>query len=88
MPYENIEISNGSEGYHAIDLYDMLLYYFQINDEFPKPLDLEFLECIHFIITNNGTWVGIPWQTAVFNFVEDIKPNKLKSELNFRFKEI
>jgi hypothetical protein len=86
LPYENIEISDGSEGYHAIDLYDMLLFYFQINDEFPKPLDLEFLECIHFIITNNGTWVGIPWQTAVFNFVEDIKPNKLKSELNFRFK--
>jgi hypothetical protein len=86
LPYENIEISDGSEGYHAIDLYDMLLFYFQINDEFPKPLDLEFLERIHFIITNNGTWVGIPWQTAVFNFVEDIKPNKLKSELNFRFK--
>jgi hypothetical protein len=86
LPYENIEINDGSEGYHAIDLYDMLLFYFQINDEFPKPLDLEFLECIHFIITNNGTWVGIPWQTAVFNFVEDIKPNKLKSELNFRFK--
>jgi hypothetical protein len=89
LPYENIEISDGSgdfEGYHAIDLYDMLLFYFQINDEFPKPLDLEFLECIHFIITNNGTWVGIPWQRAVFNFVEDIKPNKLKSELNFRFK--
>ena len=86
LPYENIEISDDSEGYHAIDLYDVLLFYFQINDEFPKPLDLEFLECIHFIITNNGTWGGIPWQTAVFNFVEDIKPNKLKSELNFRFK--
>ena len=89
LPYENIEISDGSgdfEGYHAIDLYDMLLFYFQINDEFPKPLDLEFLECIHFFITNNDTWVGIPWQTAVFNFVEDIKPNKLKYELNYRFK--
>ncbi|GAI28788.1 unnamed protein product, partial [marine sediment metagenome] len=85
LPYENIEISDGSEGYHAIDLYDMLLFYFQINDKFPRPLDLEFLECIHFA-TRDVTWVGIPWQTAVFNFVEDIKPNKLKSELNFRFK--
>jgi hypothetical protein len=85
LPYENIEISDGSEGYHAIDLYDMLLFYFQTNDKFPKPLDLEFLECIHFA-TRDVTWVGIPWQTAVFNFVEDIKPNKLKSELNFRFK--
>ena len=84
LPYENIEISDGSEGYHAIDLYDMLLFYFQINDKFPRPLDLEFLECIHFAIWD--VWVGIPWQTAVLNFVEDIKPNKLKSELNFRFK--
>jgi hypothetical protein len=85
LPYENIEISDGSEGYHAIDLYDMLFFYSQISDKFPRPLDLEFLECIHFI-TNNFNWVGIPWQTAVFNFVEDIKPNKLKSELNYRFK--
>jgi len=85
LPYENIEISDGSEGYHAIDLYDMLLFYFQINDEFPKPLDLEFLEYIHFA-THDGDRVGIPWQEAVFNFVEDIKPDKLKSELNFRFK--
>jgi len=85
LPYENIEISDGSEGYHAIDLYDILLFYFQINDEFPRPLDLGFLEFIH-SITSDATWVGIPWQTAVFNFVEDIKPNKLKSELNYRFK--
>ena len=85
LPYENIEISGGSEGYHAIDLYDMLLFYFQINDKFPRPLDLEFLECIHFA-TLDAEWVGIPWQTAVFNFVEDIKPSKLKTELNFRFK--
>ena len=85
LPYENIEISDGSEGYHAIDLYDMLLFYSQISDKFPRPLDLEFLERIHFI-TNDFNWVGIPWQTAVFNFVEDIKPNKLKSELNYRFK--
>ena len=85
LPYENIEISDGSEGYHAIDLYDMLLFYFQINDKFPRPLDLEFLECIHFA-TLDANRVGIPWQTAVFNFVEDIKPSKLKSELNFRFK--
>jgi len=85
LPYENIEISDGSEGYHAIDLYDMLLFYFQINDKFSRPLDLEFLECIHFA-TLDADWVGIPWQTAVFNFVEDIKPSKLKSELSFRFK--
>jgi len=85
LPYENIEISDGSEGYHAIDLYDILLFYFQINDEFPRPLDLGFLEFIH-SITSDATWVGIPWQAAVFNFVEDIKPNKLKSELNHRFK--
>ena len=82
LPYENIEISDGSEGYHAIDLYDILSYYFH---EFPRPLDLEFLECIHFA-TLDANWVGIPWQTAVFNFVEDVKPSKLKSELNFRFK--
>jgi hypothetical protein len=89
LPYENIEISDGSgdfEGYHAIDLYDVLSFYYPISDKFPRPLDLEFLECIHFFITNNDTWVGIPWQTAVFNFVEDIKPNKLKYELNYRFK--
>jgi len=83
LPYENIEISDGSEGYHAIDLYGILSYYFH---KFPRPLDLEFLECIHFV-TSDATWVGIPWQTAVFNFVEDIKPNKLKTELNFRFKK-
>ena len=85
LPYENIEISDGSggyQGYHAIDLYDILSYYFH---EFPRPLDLEFLECIHFA-TLDANWVGIPWQTAVFNFVKDIKPSKLKSELNFRFK--
>ena len=85
MPYENIKISDGSggyQGYHAIDLYAILSYYFH---EFPRPLDLEFLECIHFA-TLDANWVGIPWQTAVFNFVEDIKPSELKSELNFRFK--
>ena len=85
LPYENIEISDSTEGYHAIDLYDMLLFYSQISDKFPRPLDLEFLECIHFA-TLDANWVGIPWQTAVFNFVEDIKPSELKSELNFRFK--
>ncbi len=83
LPYENIEISDGSEGYHAIDLYNILSYYFH---KLPRPLDLEFLECFHFA-TLNAEWVGIPWQTAVFNFVEDIKPNKLKTELNFRFKK-
>jgi len=85
LPYENIEISDGSggyQGYHAIDLYDILSYYFH---EFPRPLDLEFLECIHFA-TLDANWIGIPWQAAVFNLVEDIKPSKLKSELNFRFK--
>ena len=85
LPYENIEISDGSEGYHAIDLYDVLSFYYPISDKFPRPLDLEFLEYDHFF-TINATCYGIPWKSAVFNFVEDIKPDKLKSKLNFRFK--
>jgi len=80
LPYENIEIAEGSEGYHAIDLFNILLFY-QFSDKFPKPLDLEFLRYIQF-----SPDYGIPWQLAVFNFVDDIEPNKLKSELNFRFK--
>ena len=80
LPYENIEIAEGSEGYHAIDLYNILLFY-QFSDKFPKPLDLEFLRYIQF-----SPDYGIPWQLAVFDFVDDIEPNKLKSELNFRFK--
>jgi len=80
LPYENIEIAEGSEGYHAIDLFNILLFY-QFSDKFPKPLDLEFLRYIQF-----SPDYGIPWQLAVFNFIDDIEPNKLKSELNFRFK--
>jgi len=83
LPYENIEISDGSEGYHAIDLSSILSFY-QISDKFPKPLDLEFLRCDHFFTPDGCN--GIPWQSAVFNFVDDIEPNKLKFELNFRFK--
>jgi tetratricopeptide (TPR) repeat protein len=87
LPYENIEISDsdGSEGYHAIDLYGMLSFYYPISDKFPRPLDFEFLEYDHFF-TNDASCYGIPWKSAVFNFVEDIKPDKLKSKLNFRFK--
>ena len=80
LPYENIEIAEGYEGYHAIDLFDILLFY-QFSDKFEKPLDLEFLRYVQF-----SPDYGIPWQLAVFNFVDDIKPNKLKSELNHRFK--
>jgi len=80
LPYENIEIAEGCEGYHAIDLFDILLFY-QLGGKYPRPLDLEFLRYIQF-----SPEYGIPWQLAVFNFVDDIKPNKLKSELNHRFK--
>jgi len=80
LPYENIEIAEGCEGYHAIDLFDILLFY-QFSDKFEKPLDLKFLRYVQF-----SPDYGIPWQLAVFNFVDDIKPNKLKSELNHRFK--
>ena len=80
MPYENIEIAEGCEGYHAIDLFDILLFY-QLGGNYPRPLDLEFLRYIQF-----SPEYGMPWQLAVFNFVDDIKPNKLKSELNHRFK--
>lgn len=80
LPYENIEIAEGCEGYHAIDLFDILLFY-QFSNKFDKPLDLEFLRYIQF-----SPEYGIPWQLAVFNFVDDNKPNKLKSELNHRFK--
>jgi tetratricopeptide (TPR) repeat protein len=81
LPYENIEIDEGCEGYHAIDLFSILRFY-QFSNKFEKPLDLEFLRYVQF-----SPDYGIPWQLAVFNFVEDIKPNKLKSELNFRFKK-
>ena len=80
LPYENIEIAEGCEGYHAIDLFNILLFY-QLGGNYPRPLDLEFLRYIQF-----SPKYGIPWQLAVFNFVDDIKPNKLKSELNHRFK--
>jgi len=80
LPYENIEIAEGCEGYHAIDLFNILLFY-QLGGNYPRPLDLEFLRYIQF-----SPEYGIPWQLAVFNFVDDIKPNKLKSELNHRFK--
>jgi len=80
LPYENIEIAEGCEGYHAIDLFDILLFY-QLGGKYPRPLDLEFLRYIQF-----SPDYGIPWHLAVFNFVDDIKPNKLKSELNHRFK--
>ena len=80
LPYENIEIAEGCEGYNAIDLFDILLFY-QLGGKYPRPLDLEFLRYIQF-----SPDYGIPWQLAVFNFVDDIKPNKLKSELNHRFK--
>jgi len=80
LPYENIEIAEGSEGYHAIDLFNILLFY-QLGGNYPTPLDLEFLRYKQF-----SPEYGIPWQLAVFNFVDDIKPNKLKSELNHRFK--
>ena len=81
LPYENIEIAEGCEGYHAIDLFDILLFY-QLGGKYPRPLDLEFLRYRQF-----SPDYGIPWQLAVFNFVDDIKPNKLKSELNHRFKK-
>jgi len=80
LPYENIEITEGCEGYHTIDLFGILLFY-RRGGNYPRPLDLEFLRYEQF-----SPDYGIPWQLAVFNFVDDIKPNKLKSELNHRFK--
>jgi tetratricopeptide (TPR) repeat protein len=80
FPYENIEITERCEGYHTIDLFGILLFY-RRGGNYPRPLDLEFLRYEQF----NPDY-GIPWQLAVFNFVDDIKPNKLKYELNHRFK--
>ena len=80
LPYENIEIAEGCEGYHAIDLFDILLFY-QLGAKYPRPLDLEFLRYIQF-----SPDYGIPWQFTRFNFVNDIKLDKQKLRLNNRFK--
>ena len=37
LPYENIEIDEGCEGYHAIDLFSILLFY-QFSNKFEKPV--------------------------------------------------
>jgi len=80
LPYENIDIDEFCEGYHAIDLFDILLFY-QFSNKFEKPLDLEFLRYIQF-----GPEYGIPWQLARYNFVNDIELDKQKLRLNNRFK--
>ena len=80
LPYENIDINEFCEGYHAIDLFDILLFY-QLGGKYPRPLDLEFLRYIQF-----SPDYGIPWQLARFNFVNDIKLDKQKLRPNNRFK--
>ena len=80
LPYENIDIDEFCEGYHAIDLFDILLFY-QLGGNYPRPLDLEFLMYIQF-----SPDYGIPWQLTRFNFVNDIKLDKQKLRLNNRFK--
>jgi len=80
LPYENIEIAEEREGYHAIDLYGILLFY-RFGGSYPRPLDLEFLRYEQF-----NPDCGIPWQLARFNFVNDIKLDRQKIRLNNRFK--
>ena len=80
LPYENIDIDEFCEGYHAIDLFDILLFY-QLGGKYSRPLDLEFLRYRQF-----SPDYGIPWQFTRFNFVNDIKPDKQKIRLNNRFK--
>ncbi len=80
LPYENIDIDEFCEGYHTIDLFDILLFY-QLGGKYPRPLDLEFLRYIQF-----SPDYGIPWQLARFNFINDIKLDKQKLRLNNRFK--
>jgi len=80
LPYENIDIDEFSEGYHAIDLFHILLFY-QVGGNYPRPSDLEFLRYRQF-----SPDYGIPWQFTRFNFVNDIKLDKQKLRLNNRFK--
>jgi hypothetical protein len=80
LPYENIDIDEFCEGYHAIDLFDKLLFY-QLGGKYPRPLDLEFLRYTQF-----SPDYGIPWQLTRFNFVNDIKLDRQKIRLNNRFK--
>lgn len=80
LPYQNIDIDEFCEGYHAIDLFDILLFY-QLGGKYPRPLDLEFLRYIQF-----SPDYGIPWQLARFNFENDIELDRQKIRLNNRFK--
>lgn len=84
LPYENIIIDD-SEGYHAIDLYNMLLYYFQMQSKFAKPIELEFLGIYHYVSDVFALLIGIPWQSSVFNFVGTLCLNEIKEKLSFRF---
>jgi len=81
LPYENIEIDDSENGYHAIDLFDILLHY-QFGGKGRRPLDLEFLCYIQF-----SPEYGIPWQLSTINFVDDMKLDKQKRRLNERFKD-
>jgi hypothetical protein len=80
LPYENIDIDEFCEGYHAIDLFGILLFY-RRGSNYPRPLDLEFLRYEQF-----SPDYGVPWQLTRFNFVNDIKLDRQKIRLNNRFK--